>query len=100
MPEPTELQRRISMTTSAEEQELKDRISLIESMIAEGRRATASYGWTFVLWGVAYYVAIAWNTMNNFYLAWPITMVSACVLMGVLVWRKRKNSGSIPVTTM
>jgi hypothetical protein len=88
------------MTTSVEELELKDRLSLIESMIAEGRRTTASYGWTFVLWGVAYYVAIIWNSMSSFYLAWPITMVSACVLMGVLVWRKRKNSGSSPVTTM
>jgi hypothetical protein len=88
------------MTVNAEELDLKDRLNLIETMIAEGRRTTASYGWTFVLWGVAYYVAIAWNTMTNFYLAWPITMVSACVLMGVLVWRKRKNSGGSPVTTM
>ena len=31
------------------EQELKDRLSLIESMIAEGRRNTESWGWTFVL---------------------------------------------------
>ena len=46
------------MTGNSEEQELKDRLSLIESMIAEGRRNTESWGWTFVLWGVAYYVAI------------------------------------------
>ncbi len=86
--------------TNMDEQDLKDRLSLIENMIAEGRRTTASYGWTFVLWGVAYYVAIAWSTMSSFYLIWPITMVSASVLMGVLVWLKRKNSGSSPVTTM
>ena len=49
------------MTTDAE-QELKDRLSLIENMIAEGRRTTSSWGWVFVLWGVAYYVAIAWST--------------------------------------
>src|SRR5271157_4455808 len=98
MPEPTELQRRISMTTSAEEQELKDRISLIESMIAEGRRATASYGWTFVLWGVAYYVAIAWSTLCHYGLAWPITMISSCVLMGLIVWLKRSNRGYKPGT--
>ena len=48
------------MTGSMEEQELKDRLSLIESMIAEGRRTTESWGWSFVFWGVAYYVAIAW----------------------------------------
>ncbi len=86
--------------TNMDEQDLKDRLSLIENMIAEGRRTTASYGWTFVLWGVAYYVAIAWSTMSSFYLIWPITRVSASELMGVLVWLKRKNSGSSPVTTM
>ena len=41
--------------SNVEEQELKDRLSLIESMIAEGRRTTESWGWTFVLWGVAYF---------------------------------------------
>jgi hypothetical protein len=50
-----------------EEQELKDRLSLIESMIAEGRRTTESWGWTFVLWGVAYYIAIAWSTWGHSY---------------------------------
>ena len=43
------------------EQEVKDRLTLIESMIAEGRRDTESWGWTFVLWGVAFYVAMAWS---------------------------------------
>ena len=49
------------MTASNEELELKDRLSLIETMIAEGRRTTSSWGWTFVFWGVAYYVAIVWT---------------------------------------
>ena len=39
------------MTGNAEEMELKDRLSLIETMIAEGRRTTESWGWTFVLLG-------------------------------------------------
>ena len=51
------------MTANHEELELKDRLSLIETMIAEGRRTTSSWGWTFVFWGVAYYVAIAWTTL-------------------------------------
>ena len=55
------------MTTSNEEMELKDRLSLIETMIAEGRRTTESWAWTFVLWGVAYYVAIFWTALNH----WP-----------------------------
>ena len=75
------------MTANAEELELKDRLSLIETMIAEGRRSMQSYGWTFVLWGVAYYVAILWSNLCNYGQAWPITMVSAGVLMGVIRWR-------------
>jgi hypothetical protein len=59
MPERMEIERRIVMTTSAEEQNLKDRISLIETMIAEGRRKTQSWGWFFVFCGVAYFICIA-----------------------------------------
>jgi len=84
------------MTTSNEEQELKDRLNLIESMIGEGRRATSSYGWTFVLWGVAYFVAIIWAGLGHSYLAWPVTMVSAAVLTGVVGARKHSRR---PATT-
>jgi len=74
--------------SNIEEQDLKDRLNLIESMIAEGRRTTESWGWTFVLWGVAYYVAIAWANWGRPYLAWPVTMIVASVLTGVLASRK------------
>ena len=87
------------MTGNAEELELKDRLSLIETMIAEGRRTTENYGWTFVLWGVAYYVAIAWSTLCHYGQAWPITMISACVLMALIVWRKSRNRGYRPSNT-
>ena len=40
--------------------DLKDRLALIESMMSEGRRTTESWGWTFLLWGIAYMVAILW----------------------------------------
>jgi hypothetical protein len=84
------------MNTNAEEQELKDRLNLIETMIAEGRRTTESYGWTFVLWGVAYYVAILWAGVGHSYLAWPITMTVACALTGVIIAGKRSKK---PATT-
>jgi len=77
------------MTANAEELELKDRLSLIETMIAEGRRTTERYGWTFVLWGVAYYIAIFWAGVGRDYLAWPITMIAAGVLTVVIIARKR-----------
>jgi hypothetical protein len=84
------------MTASNEELELKDRLSLIESMIAEGRRTTISYGWTFVLWGVAYYVAILWAGLGHDYIAWPVTMTAAVVLTVVIIARKRRKR---PATT-
>jgi hypothetical protein len=85
------------MNANADELELKERLNLIESMIAEGRRTTESWGWTFVLWGVAYYVAIAWATWGHSSLAWPVTMIAAGALMGVLISRKARNR---PETTL
>lgn len=79
------------MTENFERQELHDRLNLIESMIAEGRRKTESWGWTFVLWGVAYYVAIFWATLGHSTLAWPVTMIAACVVTGVVASMKSRN---------
>ncbi|MGB7546599.1 MAG: hypothetical protein WBM14_02530 [Terracidiphilus sp.] len=85
------------MTPNVDENELKDRLSLIETMIAEGRRTTESWGWTFVLWGVAYYVAIAWSTWGHGNIAWPVTMIAASALMGALLSRRKRSQ---PGTTV
>lgn len=79
-----------------EQQELRDRLSLIESMIAEGRRTTESWGWTFLLWGVAYYIAIVWSVLGKPGIAWPVTMTAAGVLTAVIGSRV---SGRRPETT-
>jgi hypothetical protein len=79
------------MTDNSERQELNDRLSLIESMIAQGRRTTESWGWMFVLWGVAYYIAIFWTALGHSYLAWPVTMTCACVLCGVLISIRKRS---------
>jgi hypothetical protein len=79
------------VTVNVEEQELKDRLSLIETMIAEGRRTTESWGWTFVLWGVAYYVAIGWDILGHNPWAWVITMTIALLLMMTILWYKAKR---------
>jgi len=76
------------MTGSAEEQELKDRLRLIENMIIEGQQTTQRWGWAFVFWGVAYYLAIAWSTLGKSEWAWPVTMIVASLLAGILVSRK------------
>lgn len=85
------------MTGNSEEQELKDRLSLIETMIAEGRRTTQNWGWTFVLWGVAYYVAIAWAASGHPALAWPVTMVAASIITGAIASRREHSK---PSTTL
>jgi hypothetical protein len=69
-------------------QELRDRLALIERMILEGRRSTESWGWTFVLWGAALYVAIAWANWWPSAVAWPVSMVSSFVLTLVIGQRK------------
>jgi len=85
------------MQENVSEFDLKDRINLIESMIAEGRRKTESWGWTFVLWGVAYYVAIAWSYLGQPALAWPVTMTAAGILTAVIASR---TAASKPETTI
>jgi hypothetical protein len=91
------------MTSSNEELDLKDRLSLIETMIAQGRRTTESYSWTFILWGVAYFVAIAWSSggfggpiWSRDYMAWPVTMAAAFALTWKLAVRKSRKQ---PATT-
>ena len=66
------------------EQELRDRLSVIENMIAEGRHTTESWGWTFVLWGLVFYAAFAWSTWAHSAWAWPAT-VSIGVILTILI---------------
>jgi hypothetical protein len=79
------------------EQELKDRLNLIESMIAEGRRNTESWGWTFVLWGVAYCLAIVWSAWSHNAWAWPVTVLVAVIVTVVIASLK---AGNHPGTTL
>lgn len=61
-------------------QDLKDRLDLIEGMLAEGRRTTESWGWIFVLWGITYYIAMAWSAWSRSPWAWPVTISIAVVV--------------------
>ena len=87
-------------------QDLKDRLALIEAMIAEGRRRTESWGWVFLLWGIAYYVAIGWATWGGPIsvwgrrnsLAWPITMLLAFVATWTIGLRKGKGQPSTSIS--
>ncbi len=93
------------MNEETSSQELRERLSLIESMIAEGRRRTESWGWIFLLWGAAYCVAIGWATRgqdlsvwgSGHSLAWPVTMLVAFVLTLAIGFSKGKGQ---PSTTL
>lgn len=85
------------MNANAEEMELRERLDLMQKMIAEGRRKQESWGWTFVLWGIAYYIAFFWGWLGSFAYAWPITMTAAAILTFGGFMRPRHRS---PETTM
>ena len=91
---------------SAKNLELTERLELIASMMAEGRRSTTRWAWTIVLWGVAFYVAIAWSSgflggpiWGQHYMAWPVTMIGTWLLSWGLATRMAK-SAKAPMTTM
>jgi len=91
---------------SAEKVELTERLELIESMIAEGRRSTTRWAWTIVLWGVAFYVALAWSSgmlggpiWGQRYMAWPVTMITTWLVSWGLSVRMR-TSAKAPMTTV
>ncbi|HEY3989548.1 MAG TPA: hypothetical protein VGM02_09645 [Acidobacteriaceae bacterium] len=75
------------------EQEIGERIALIESMMQAGRKTTEYWGWTFLLWGIAYLVAVAWSRFlqaGGPLLAWPVTMIFAALLtIGIARRRSR-----------
>ena len=85
------------MQENTDAQELRERLSLIESMINEGRRNTQSWGWTFVLWGVAFYLALAWSAWSHSGWAWPVSMLTAAIVTIVVASSKEGNH---PETTL
>ncbi len=71
--------------------ELLSRIDLIESMVLEGRRKFEYWGWSQVLWGSAYLIAIGWAYWSGSpNVAWPVTMIAAAVIMIVVSSRKKR----------
>jgi hypothetical protein len=89
----------VGMNQEMDNRDLRERLDLIETMIAEGRQITGNWGWAFVLWGVAYYVAFAWTWSGwNPMLAWPVTMIAAGVVTGIVAGqrsRRRPRKGMV-----
>src|SRR5437764_290397 len=73
-------------------QELLNRIELIERMIGEGRKSTQYWGWTFVLWGAGQLIALTWAMYSRHPgLAWGATMTACGVLTGIGSFRIHKG---------
>jgi hypothetical protein len=76
-----------------------EQLDFIESMIREGRKSTEYWGWNFLLWGVAYLVAMTWANLltgRAALWAWPVTMTVTGVATALIArWRNRDT----PITT-
>jgi hypothetical protein len=87
------------MTEQETQEELLTRFELVEKMVKEGRRSTEYWGWTFVLWGSAYLVAIAWSFWSHRSdIAWPVTMIAATVVTVVVATKKKRAKPQTPVS--
>ena len=80
--------------------EMLDRLKLIESMMAEGRRSTQRWGWSFLLWGIGPLIAMRWAAhWPHAVWAWPVTM-GVCIVINGLVVKARNRRGESETTTM
>jgi hypothetical protein len=87
------------MTEQETQEELLTRFELVEMMLKEGRRSTEYWGWTSVLWGTAYLIAIAWSYwLHQPNIAWPVTMITATVLTVGVATRKKRAKPQTPVS--
>jgi uncharacterized membrane protein YhaH (DUF805 family) len=85
----------ITGTGAMNEQEIGERLALIESMMQAGRKSTEYWGWAFLLWGIAYLVAVAWASFLPMAgaraLAWPVTMIVAALLTIGIASKRTRN---------
>jgi hypothetical protein len=74
--------------------DLLQRVALMETMIAEGRRSTARFGWIFLMWGLLYFAAIGWEMfLPAAKFAWPV-----CIILGIVtvrVWKLRQRRSGL-----
>lgn len=74
-----------------ERDELTERLGIIESMIAEGRRDTEYWGWAFLLWGLGHLTAALWGQVHA--IAWPVTMTACGIVTGLGAYRNSRRRG-------
>jgi membrane protein insertase Oxa1/YidC/SpoIIIJ len=87
------------MTEQETQEELLTRFELVEMMVKEGRRSTEYWGWTFVLWGAAYLIAIGWSFwLHQPNIAWPVTMIVATVVTITVASKKKRAKPQTPIS--
>src|ERR1019366_9067886 len=72
--------------------DLLQRVALMETMIAEGRRNTGRFGWIFVLWGLVCLGGDGWSYLQPHSVwVWPIVIGSGFVIqfVGIAMHRRR-----------
>lgn len=80
-------------TNDVSRDDLLQRVALMETMIAEGRRMTARFGWVFVLWGVVNLVGIVLQyTHERSNWVWPVTLGVGIVLQSVGIAMCKRSS--------
>lgn len=80
--------------------DLVQRIALMETMIAEGRRSTMRYAWVFILWGLVDLAAMAWQFFEPHSdwvgrWSWPICLLAGIVLTLVGLATRRRQCGAV-----
>lgn len=70
--------------------DLLQRLALMETMIAEGRKSTARFGWIFVLWGLIDIGGMVWEQARpDFRWTWWIVIVAGFVIQSAIIARGR-----------
>ena len=81
-------------------QELLDRIDLIERMISEGRRSTHYWGWSFALWGTGQLIALFWSMHSSRpTLVWGCLMGACGIITALMISRQQAADRSQSVLT-
>jgi hypothetical protein len=72
------------------DQDLLQRIDLIERMVLQARHTTQYWGWCFALWGSGQLAALGLSiVLPNGMLIWAIAMTTCGIVTGIVIRRKR-----------
>jgi hypothetical protein len=72
--------------------DLVQRVALMETMIAEGRRDTGRFGWVFILWGLVCLAGVCGSYFQpQSYWVWPIAIASGFAIQFIEIAMHRRS---------